>query len=313
MLGYILCRVGLVIPVMLVVAVVVFSLLYFTPGDPALIIAGDQATAADIAKIRVALGLDQPPYIRFWSWLASIAHGDLGLSIFTGQSVRHMISQRLEPTLSLLGLSVLISVGLGVPFGIAAARRKGGFADRCLTVFMISSLSVPIFVTGYILAFVFASWLRWLPVQGFSPLEAGIGAYLSKLLLPASTLSFLYAALIAGVTRTSMLAVLSQDYIRTAVAKGAGELRILFGHALKNAAIPIVTIIGSGVATLIGGAVVIENVFAIPGLGRLTVDSIMHRDYPVIQGVVLLSSAAYVVVNLIVDVSYAVLDPRIRY
>jgi peptide/nickel transport system permease protein len=313
MLGYILRRVGLAIPVMLVVAVVVFSLLYFAPGDPALIIAGDQATAADIAKIRVALGLDQPPYIRFWSWLAGIAHGDLGLSIFTGQPVRHMISERLEPTLSLLGLSVLISVGLGIPLGVAAARRKGGFADRFLTVFMISSFSVPVFVTGYILVFVFASRLRWLPVQGFSPLEAGIGAYLSKLLLPALTLSFLYSALIAGVTRTSMLAVLSQAYIRTAAAKGAGELRILFGHAMKNAAIPVVTIIGSGVATLIGGAVVTENVFAIPGLGRLTVDSILHRDYPVIQGVVLLCSAAYVVVNLIVDVSYAVLDPRIRY
>jgi peptide/nickel transport system permease protein len=298
---------------MLVVAVVVFSLLYLTPGDPAMVIAGDQASAAEVARVRISLGLDQPPYIRFFGWLAHIARGDLGVSIFTGQTVSHMIAQRLEPSLSLLAFSVILSAGFGIPFGILAARRPAGLMDRLLSVYMIGSFSVPVFVAGYGLAFIFASRLAWFPVQGFSPIDQGLGNFVSTLMLPAVTLSLLYSAIIAGVTRTSMLEVLSQDYIRTAAAKGAGELRILFGHALKNAAVPIVTIIGSGIATLIGGAVIVENVFAIPGLGRLTVDAILHRDYPVIQGVVLVSSAAYVLINLAVDVAYAVLDPRIRY
>lgn len=313
MLIYAARRILLAIPVMGVVALVVFSLLYFTPGDPALVIAGDQATAAEVMRVRAALGLDQPAYMRFGVWLWSVLHGDLGRSIFTGQPVVYMIVQRLEPTLSLLALSVLISVSVGVPFGVAAASRRGGGLDRFLSGFVVLSYSAPVFVVGYALALVFASVMHWLPVEGFSPLEQGVGPFLRSLVLPAVTLSIAYSALIAGVTRTAMLDVLSQDYIRTAAAKGAGRLRILFGHALKNAAIPIVTVIGAGVATLIGGAVVVENVFAIPGLGRLIVDAILHRDYPVIQGVVLLSSAGYVLVNLAVDLSYGVLDPRIQY
>jgi peptide/nickel transport system permease protein len=313
MLGYATRRILLAVPVMGVVALLVFSLLYFTPGDPALVMAGDQATAADVLRIRVALGLDRPAYIRFGVWLWSTLHGDLGRSIFTGQPVAYMIAQRLQPTLSLLTLSVLISVGLGTPFGVAAAARRGGAIDRTLSAFTAVSYSVPVFVAGYALAYVFASKLRWLPVEGFSPPSDGLAAFVRSLILPAITLSVSYSALIATVTRTAMLDVLSQDYIRTAAAKGAGPLRILFGHALRNASIPIVTVIGAGVASLIGGAVVIENVFAIPGLGRLIVDAILHRDYPVIQGVVLMSSAGYVLVNLIVDLSYALIDPRVQY
>jgi peptide/nickel transport system permease protein len=313
MIGYVARRLLMAIPVMCVVAVVVFSLLYFTPGDPALVIAGDQASVADVARVRIALGLDQPPFIRFFGWLAHILRGDLGVSIFTGQTVSHMIAQRLEPTLSLLSFSVVLSVSVGVPFGILAARRPAGVMDSLLSVFIIGSYSVPVFVAGYIVAFIFASTMKWFPVQGFSPIGSGLGDFVSSLMLPAITLSLLYSAIIAGVTRASMLEVLSQDYIRTAAAKGAGQVRILFRHALKNAAVPIVTMIGSGLATLIGGAVIVEDVFAIPGLGRLTVDAILHRDYPVIQGVVLVSSAAYVLINLAVDVAYAALDPRIRY
>jgi peptide/nickel transport system permease protein len=313
MLSYALRRIVLAVPVLGVVSVVVFSLLYLTPGDPALVMAGDQASAEDVERIRAALGLDQPPLFRFGQWIWRLLHGDLGQSIFSGQPVSSMIGQRIEPTLSLLALSLIISVTVGIPLGIAAANRSGGGVDRALSVFVAASYSVPVFVCGYALAYVFASRLHWLPVEGFSPIELGLGDYLRGLILPAVTLSVLYSALIATVTRTAMLEALSQDYIRTAMAKGAGRARILFTHALKNAAIPIATIIGGGVATLIGGAVVIENVFAIPGLGRLTVDAILHRDYPVIQGVVLLSSAGYVLVNLVVDLGYVLLDPRISY
>jgi peptide/nickel transport system permease protein len=313
MLGYAARRILLAVPVMGVVAFLVFSLLYFTPGDPALVMAGDQATVADVLRIRASLGLDRPAYIRFGLWLWSTLQGDLGHSIFTGQPVAVMIGQRLEPTLSLLTLSVLISVGFGTTFGVVAASRRGGITDRVLSAFTAMSYSMPVFVAGYILAYVFASKLRWLPVEGFSPFSDGPTDYLRSLILPALTLSVSYAALIASVTRTAMLDVLSQDYIRTAAAKGAGPLRILFGHALRNASIPIVTVIGGGIAALIGGAVVIENVFAIPGVGRLIVDAILHRDYPVIQGVVLLSSAGYVLVNLMVDLSYALIDPRVQY
>ncbi len=300
MLNYALRRIVMAVPVMGVVALVVFGLLYLTPGDPAMVIAGDQATPEDIARIRISLGLDQPVIIRFGAWMWRILQGDFGQSIFSGQSVAHMIAQRLEPTLSLLALSTLISVLTGVPLGVAAAWRQGRAADHALTVFTTLGFSVPVFVAGYGLAYVFASLLRWLPVQGFTPLSEGMAPFLRGLILPAVTLSLVYAAVIARVTRSSMLDVLSQDYIRTATAKGVTPRLILFRHALKNAAVPI------------GATVVIENVFAIPGLGRLTVDAILHRDYPIIQGVVLLSSAAYVMINLGVDLCYTLLDPRIR-
>jgi peptide/nickel transport system permease protein len=313
MLAYAIRRILMAVPVMGVVAMVVFGLLYLTPGDPAQVIAGDQASPEDVARVRVALGLDQPAYIRFWGWLWRILHGDLGASIFSSQSVAHLIDQRLAPTVSLLLLSIVISVSAGVPFGVFAAWKQGRIVDRALTVFTTIGFSVPVFVAGYALAFVFASTLHWLPVQGFTPISEGLWPFLRTLILPSVTLSLVYAAVIARVTRTAMIEILSQDYIRAARAKGVGAMTILFRHALKNAAVPVVTIIGIGIATLIGGTVVIENVFAIPGLGRLTVDAILHRDYPIIQGVVLLSSAAYVLVNLVVDLAYTLLDPRIRY
>lgn len=313
MLAYTIRRILMTVPVMIVVALVVFGLLYLTPGDPALVIAGDQATPDEIARIRVTLGLDQPPLIRFGGWLRQVLNGDLGQSIFSGQSVVHMIDQRLAPTISLLVMSILLAVTFGVPTGVAAAWKPGRIVDRSLTAFTTIGFSVPVFVAGYALAFVFATSLHWLPVQGFTPISQGFWPFLRSLTLPAVTLSLAYAAVIAKVTRASMLEVLSQDYIRTATAKGVRPWQILFRHALKNAAVPVVTIIGIGVATLIGATVVTENVFAIPGLGRLTVDAILHRDYPIIQGIVLLSSAAYVLINLAVDLCYTLLDPRIRY
>ncbi len=313
MLTYVARRILMTVPVIAVVAVVVFGLLYLTPGDPAMVIAGDQATVQEVARIRVSLGLDRPPYERFGIWIWQVLHGDLGESIFSGEPVGRLIAQCLGATLSLLVMSVVIAVGAGVPLGVMAAWKQGRAADRALTIFTVVGYSIPIFVAGYILAYVFATRLHWFPVEGFAPPSEGVGPFLLRLVLPSVTLSIVYATLIASVTRTSMLDVLSQDYIRTAAAKGVPERDILFRHALKNAAVPIVTIIGSGIATLIGGAVIVEDVFAIPGLGRLTVDAILHRDYPIIQGVVLLSSASYVLINLAVDLCYTVLDPRIRY
>jgi peptide/nickel transport system permease protein len=313
MFAYIVRRVLATIPVMVIVALFVFSLLYIAPGDPAAIIAGDQATPADIARIRVSLGLDRPFLVRFGDWAWHILHGDLGTSIFTNLPVTHMIAQRIEPTVSLMVLTLVFSVLIAVPLGVIAAWKQGSIIDRLVMVFAVFGFSVPVFVMGYVLAYVFALQLDWLPVQGFTPIEDGFWPFLRNLILPSLALGLIYIALIARITRATMLEVLSQDYIRTAKAKGVGQRAVLFLHALKNAAVPIVTVIGIGVALLIGGTVLTESVFAIPGLGRLTVDAILRRDYPVIQGVVLLFSFVYVLVNLAIDLFYTLLDPRIRY
>ncbi len=312
MLAYAARRVLATIPVMAVVALFVFSLLYIAPGDPAAIIAGDQASPEQVARIRAGLGLDQPFLIRFGDWVWRIAHGDLGRSIFTNLPVTTMIEQRVEPTLSLMVLTLVLSVLVAVPLGVVAAWKQGSLLDRLIMLGAVLGFSVPVFVVGYLLAYVFALQLGWLPVQGFVPISRGFWPFLRTLILPSVALGGIYIALIARITRAAMLEVLSQDYVRTARAKGLGQGSVLFVHALKNAAVPIVTVVGLGVALLIGGAVVTETVFAIPGLGRLTVDAILRRDYPVIQGVVLLFSLVYVLVNLVVDLLYTVFDPRIR-
>src|SRR5262245_4990503 len=298
---------------MAVVAFVVFGLLYLTPGDPAAILAGDAATSDDIRRIREKLGLDQPFHIRFGAWLWALAHGDLGTSIFTNLPVTQLIGQRIEPTLALTGCTLLVAVLVAVTLGVLAAARAGSWLDRAVMTFAGLGFSVPVFVLAYILILVFSIELDWLPVQGYANLRDGFWQWLRHLILPSIALGTVYMALIARITRASMLEVLAQDYIRTAQAKGLDQASVLGGHALKNAAIPIVTIVGIGVALLISGAVVTETVFAIPGVGRLTVDAILRRDYPIIQGVTLLFSAAYVFINLAVDLSYLLLDPRIRY
>jgi peptide/nickel transport system permease protein len=313
MLAYAIRRVLATIPVMLVVALFVFSLLYIAPGDPAAIIAGDQATPADVERIRESLGLDRPYLVRFGDWLWHILHGDLGTSIFTNLPVTHMIAQRVEPTLSLMLLTIVFSIVVAIPLGVIAAWKHGTWIDRVVMFISVLGFSVPVFVFGYLLAYVFALTLDWLPVQGFTSISDGVWPFLRGLILPTVALGLIYVALLARITRATMLDVLSQDYVRTAKAKGVGQRAVLFVHALKNAAVPIVTVIGNGVALLIGGAVVTETVFAIPGLGRLTVDAILRRDYPIIQGVVLLFSVTYVLVNLVVDLLYTVFDPRIRY
>jgi peptide/nickel transport system permease protein len=313
MFAYIVRRILATIPVMAVVATFVFALLYLSPGDPAAIIAGDTATVADIARIRAHLGLDQPVYVQFGTWVWHLLQGDLGVSIFTNLPVAKLIGQRLEPTVALTLSTLFVSIAVAIPMGVLAAWRAGSWIDRVIMVFAVLGFSVPVFVLAYILIFVFAIWADLLPVQGYVSITRGFWPFLSHIILPSIALGMIFAALIARITRASMLDVLAQDYIRTAQAKGLSNEQVLIGHAFKNAAVPIVTTIGIGVALLIGGVVVTETVFAIPGLGRLTVDAILRRDYPIIQGIILIFSAVYVLINLLVDLSYTLLDPRIRY
>jgi peptide/nickel transport system permease protein len=313
MSGYLVKRVLATIPVMAVVAVFVFSLLRLTPGDPAAIIAGDYASPRDVEQIRHKLGLNEPVYLQFLIWMSQLLQGDLGTSIFSGIPVTQLIAQRVEPTIALTLLTMAIAISVAIPLGMLAAWRAGTWVDRGVMVFAVLGFSLPVFWLGFLLIYTFAVQLSALPVQGYVKLSEGVLPFLRHLILPALTLGLVYTALIARMTRASLLEALKEDYIRTAHAKGSGTGAVLIRHALKNAALPVLTIIGVGFALLIGGAVVTESVFAIPGLGRLTVDAILHRDYPVIQGMILVVSATYVIVNLLVDLSYALLDPRIRY
>jgi len=313
MTAYVIRRLLSTLVVMAVVAFVVFSLLYLTPGDPAAVIAGDIATSEDIARIHERLGLDDPFLVQFGRWVRALSHGDLGTSIFTNLPVTQLIAQRVEPTLSLTLCTLVVAIAVAVPMGVLAAAKAGTWFDRAVMAFSVLGFSVPVFVLAYILILTLSVELDWLPVQGYRNFRDGVWEWLRHLILPSIALGTVYVALIARMTRASMLDVLSQDYVRTAQAKGLAPDQVLLGHALKNAAIPIVTIIGIGVALLISGAIVTETVFALPGIGRLTVDAILRRDYPIIQGVTLLFSAVYVLVNLAVDLSYALFDPRIRY
>jgi peptide/nickel transport system permease protein len=311
--AYILRRIVATVPVLAVVAIAVFSILHIAPGDPAALIAGDQATPEQVVAIRAKLGLDRPFHEQFFLWLGHVLSGDLGISIFSNRPVALLFLQRLEPTIALAVGTTLVTVLVAVPLGVLAAWKAGSWIDRAVMSFAVLGFSFPVFVVGYMLIFVFSMKLGLLPIQGFRPLSGGLWPFLSHLLLPSLALGLSFMALVARITRASVIEVLSQDHIRTARAKGLPPRRLLFDHALPNAAAPIITIIGIGIALLLGGVVVTESVFAIPGMGRLVVDAILHRDYPVIQGVLLIFSAVYVVVNLIVDVLYVVLDPRIRY
>jgi peptide/nickel transport system permease protein len=291
----------------------VFSLLYLAPGDPAAILAGDQATQEDIEAIRTQLGLDRSFPVRFAEWAVGVAQGDFGTSIFTQEPVASMILQRVEPTVSLMIVTLLFALVIAIPMGVAAAWKRGSLLDRAIMLFAVLGFSVPVFVIGYVLAWTLSLKLGWLPVQGYSPIADGIWPWFRSLILPAATLSGIYIALIARITRATMLEILQQDYIRTARAKGAAGHTVLYVHALRNALVPIVTVVGLGIALMISGAVVIETVFSLPGLGRLTVESIMRRDYPVIQAIILIFSFVYVIINLLIDLSYTLIDPRIRY
>ena len=313
MLGFIVRRLLATVPVLLIVAVLVFLLLRLTPGDPAAILAGDAASSEQIAAIRASLGLDRSLPVQFGIWLGNMVRGELGQSYFYKMQVTQLIGQRLEPTFALATLTILFAIVISIPMGVLAAWRFGGWFDRALMGFSVLGFSVPVFVLAYILIWLVSLKLGWLPVQGYARIADGFFTFLKHLILPALTLSVIYIALIARVTRASVLEALGEDYIRTARAKGLTEMRVLVRHALANAAVPIATVIGIGIAILIGGVVVTESVYAIPGLGRLTVDAVLARDFPTIQGVILFFSFIYVLVNLVIDLSYVFLDPRIRY
>lgn len=313
MLNFILRRAVAAIPVMFVVAMVVFALLRLTPGDPAAIIAGDSATPDQLDQIRRMMGLDQPIYTQFFMWVGQLLSGDLGTSLLSGVPVADMIAQRMGPSIALSLSTSTVAVVVAVPLGVIAAWRQGKSLDRIVMAISVFGFSVPVFVTAYVLIFLFSIKLGWFPVQGYKPLSAGLWPFMRSISLPTLALSTVYIALIARITRTSIIEIMGEDFIRTARAKGMKEHSVLLGHALRNAAVPIVTIIGVGVAMLISGVVVTESVFNLPGLGRLVVEAVLARDYPVIQALILLFAFIYVLINLIVDALYTVFDPRIRY
>ncbi len=313
MITYIARRLLATLPVIVMVAIVIFAILRLTPGDPAAIIAGDDATAAQLEQIRQSMGLDQPIYIQFIVWVGQLLQGDLGVSLLSGTPVLQMIAGRMGPTLALAVSTIVLTVVIAIPLGGIAAWRQGKLLDRLIMSLSVLGFSIPTFVVGYLLIYFFAIQLDWLPVQGYKPLSAGLLPFAQRLILPTLALSAIYVALIARITRSSIIEVMGEDYIRTARAKGLQEKAVLMRHALRNAAVPIVTVIGIGIASLISGVVVTESVFNLPGLGRLVVEAVLARDYPVIQGLILLFSIVYILINLIVDLLYTVFDPRIRY
>ncbi len=313
MLAFVFRRLLATIPVLVMVAVVVFAILRFSPGDPAIIMAGDGATPERITLIRQTMGLDLPLIQQFFIWSGRLLQGDLGNSLMSGVPVTKLISQRLEPSLSLATLTLVFTLLVAIPLGIVAAWRQGKLLDRAVMGFSVLGFSVPVFVTGYVLIWIFSINLGWFNVQGYTPLANGLWPYLHRLILPSLALSTVYVALIARITRTSVIEVMGEDFIRTARAKGLSESGVLLGHALRNAAVPIATVVGLGIALLISGVVVTESVFNIPGLGRLVVEAVLARDYPVIQGLTLFFAFVYVFINLLVDCAYTVFDPRIRY
>lgn len=313
MIGYISRRVLYLIPVALFVSVFVFLMLRMAPGDPAALIAGNHAMPKDIERIRVKLGLDLPIHKQFIKWSGGLIKGDLGNSIYSGVPVAHLIISRLEPTCCLAVASIFIAVMIAVPLGVIAAVKSNTMIDYLVMLLAVLGFSVPVFIIGYVLIYLFALKCQLFPVQGFVSIQHGLFPFLRSITLPSLSLGLIYSALIARITRASMIEVLSEDYVRTARAKGLGTFAVVCRHAMKNAAVPIVTIIGLGVALLVGGVVVTESVFNIPGLGRLVVDSVLARDYPVIQGVVLFFSAVFLIINLAVDISYGFFDPRLRY
>ncbi|QQM29467.1 ABC transporter permease [Martelella lutilitoris] len=310
--AYILGRLAAAIPTLLLVSVFIFLLVHLAPGDPALLIAGDNASPAQVEQIRQRLHLDQSLPAQFVIWFSDAVRLDLGASVYSGKPVTELIAQRIEPTFMLAAYTMTLTVLVAIPLGTIAAWRANGLVDRIIMAFSVAGFSVPVFATSYLLVYLFAVKARWFPVQGYKPLSDGIWATLVSLTLPSIALMLVFAALIARVTRAAVLEVLQENFVRTLKAKGMGTGRILAVHVLKTAGVPIVTVIGIGFAALIGGVVVTESVFNIPGIGRLTVDAIVRRDYPVVQGIILFFSVTLILINLIVDLSYALFDPRVR-
>ena len=313
MSGYILRRLLAMIPVLLVVALVVFALIHIAPGDPAALIVGTHATEEKYELIRESLGLNKPMYVQLGIWFGNLFQGDLGESLFGKTSVTKMIGQRIVPTFSVAAFTLIFSMAIAIPLGIIAAWKANSWIDRSVMIFTTLGYSVPLFWLGFILMWAFAVKLNWFPAIGYTAPTENVGKYFYHMVLPVLATGLVVMALIGRMTRATMLEVLSEDYIRTARSKGLAETRVLLAHALRNAMLPIITVCGISLALLLGGVVVTENVFAIPGMGRLLVNALSHRDYPVIQGTVLVFAAIVAFINLLIDPSYGLLDPRIRY
>jgi peptide/nickel transport system permease protein len=311
--SYVLRRLLALIPVALVVATVAFVLTHLAPGDPAAIIAGPDAAGEDIARIRRTLGLEQPLHVQLVRWYGRLLQGDLGQSIFLRKPVLDAIADRAEPTVLLTVSAIVVATMIGVPAGVISARYHNTATDQAFMVFALLGISIPNFLLGLLFVLVFGVWLAWFPVAGYAPLEDGWLATARSLVMPAFSLGLVQSALIARIARSSMLDVLREQYVTTGRAKGLAERAIVYKHALRNALVPIVTVIGISFAVLISGAVVVETVFNIPGLGRLIVSAVSRRDYPVVQGVVLVIAGLYMLVNLLVDLSYLLIDPRVKY
>ncbi len=310
---YILRRLLTMIPVLLLVSVLVFSLIHLIPGDPAVSILGEEATPQAVAALRAKLGLDQPIPVQYAKWLGSVLRGDLGRSIRSNQPVSEAIAERLPVTVELAILSIAISLSIAIPAGIVAAMRRNSVLDAGSTFLALLGVSLPNFFLAILLILVFGVQLQVLPPFGYQPITQGLGGNLQRMILPAITLGTALAAIVTRMMRSSLLEVLDQDYIRTARAKGLREGRMIQAHALKNALMPVVTIVGLQIGGLLGGAIITESIFVLPGIGRLLVDAIFQRDFPLVQGVVLFVSLAFLFSNFAVDIVYAYLDPRIRY
>lgn len=310
---YIVQRLLAFIPVVAFVGIFTFSLIHLAPGDPAALLGGQTGTREEIQKIKERLGLDEPLIVQFWVWTKKTLRGDLGESVASRQEITKLIGQRLPPSLWVGTTSQLFAILLGVPLGVLAAWRANSVLDRASMVFAVLAFSVPSFYLAYNLIFLFAVHLQWFPAIGYQPMSDGIWGWAHRLVLPTVSVGLIIAGLLTRITRATMLEVLREDYVRTARAKGLAEGVVLFRHALRNAFAPVLTVIGLGVAALITGLVVTETVFAIPGIGRLVVDSIQRRDYPTIQGLMLMIALGYLTINLIIDLAYVYIDPRIRY
>lgn len=313
MVAYIVRRMLAIIPVIILVATATFLLLRMTPGDPVAVLLGPDATVDQIEQLRAELGLNDPIYVQYFRWLSGVARGDLGRSIFLNKPVSDAILERIAPTLQLSLLSSFVAILIGIPAGVLAATRQGRALDWGTMLLAMVGISMPTFWLGLNLIFLFSVTLRWLPPQGYQPLTEGLWANLSRMILPAITLGAGPGAFLARMTRSVIIEALAEDYVRTARAKGLNETRVLIRHVLRNGLIPIVTVIGLIFAALMGGAVVTEQVFNIPGIGRLLIQAVLRRDFPLIQGIVLFIAIVYVIINLLVDILYAYLDPRIRY
>ena len=314
MLTFVVRRLAALVPVLFVVVLFVFSLIHITPGDPAAYMLGPSASPEEVEHLRGVLGLNLPLYQQFVIWLGHAVRGDLGQSIFMGIPVSVSIAQRLEPTFLLTFLAVIFMIAIGIPAGILAATRRNTLADQLVMALAVLGLSVPSFWLGLNLILLVGVKLRWLPVAGYVPMaQGGVWASVRTVLMPAFSLGFINAALIARITRSSMLDVLQLDFVRTARAKGLSQATVVWRHALGNAILPVVTAVGNTFTVLLGGLVVTEQVFAIPGVGQLVINAVLRRDYPVIQGVVLYIVTLYIAINIGLDVLYAAVDPRIKY